>query len=151
MPPSHQYVSVARELHAALTDVTHDRLRPKDVNEITGNLDIGQALADLRYAAHDVADLVRDVQHVPDQLLRSGLLFAPASKLTASVERLHDRASGRYVSVLPEETPELAKTSRSVVNATEVAARKIDHTINQSQHLAVAGVVDGRRTHIPEL
>lgn len=78
MPPSHEYLAAARELHGALTEVTHDRLRARDVNEISKNLDIGQALADLRYAASDVADLARDAQHLPDQLLRSGLLFAPA-------------------------------------------------------------------------
>ena len=101
MPPSHEYVAAARELHLALTETTHDGLHARDINEITKNLDIGQALADLRYAAQDVADLSRDVQHLPDQLLRSGLLFAPASKLTPSVERLHERAAGRYVSVHP--------------------------------------------------
>jgi hypothetical protein len=112
-PPSNP-LSLNERLESGLrTRVTGPR--PKDVNEITGNLDIGQALADLRYAAHDVAYLVRDVQHVPDQLLRSGLLFAPASKLTPSVERLHDRATGRHVSVRPEENRELAQTSRSVV------------------------------------
>ena len=99
MPPSHEYVEAARELHAVLTDVTHDGLHARDINEITKNLDIGQALANLRYAAQDVADLARDVQHLPDQLLRSGLLFAPASKLTPSLERLHERVAGKYVSV----------------------------------------------------
>ena len=33
--------------------MTHDGLRALDVNEITENLDVGQALADLRYAARD--------------------------------------------------------------------------------------------------
>ena len=125
MRPSHEYVAAARELHAALTETTHDGLRAYDVNEITEHLDIGQALADLRYAARDVADMVRDVQHLPDQLLRSGVLFAPASKLPPSVTRLHDRATGRYVSILPNEMAELANTARSATRASDLAVGKV--------------------------
>jgi len=125
MRPSHEYVTAARELHAALTETTHDGLRALDVNEVTGRLDIGQALADLQYAARDVADMVRDVQHLPDQLLRSGVLFAPASKLPPSVTRLHDRATGRYVSILPNEMAELANTARSTTRASDLAVGKV--------------------------
>jgi len=80
---------------------------------------------DLRYAARDVADMVRDVQHLPDQLLRSGVLFAPASKLPPSVTRLHDRATGRYVSILPNEMAELANTTRSATRASDLAVGKV--------------------------
>jgi len=120
MRPSHEYVTATRELHAALTETTHDGLRAHDVSEITENLDIGQALGDLRYAARDVADMVRDVQHLPDQLLRSQLLFAPARKLTPSVERLHERTAGRYVPALPHEVSELAPAVRSAATQTDL-------------------------------
>jgi hypothetical protein len=151
LPPSHEYVAAARKLHAALTDVTHDGLHPRDIAEITENLDIGRALADLRYAAHDVTDLVRDVQHLPDQLVRSGLLFAPASKLTPSVERLHERAAGRYVSVLPDEMPELAITARSAAIATDVAARNLDGTFDPMDARAVPFVCQSQPVMVPDL
>jgi hypothetical protein len=125
MRPSHEYVAAARELHAALTETTHDGLHARDVNEITEHLDIGQALADLHYAARDVADMVRDVQHLPNQLLRSGVLFAPASQLPPSVTRLHDRATGRYVSILPNEMAELANTAQSATRASDLAVGKV--------------------------
>ncbi|MHB8186298.1 MAG: hypothetical protein ACYDDU_09440 [Dermatophilaceae bacterium] len=151
MPPSHEYVTAARELHVALTETTHDGLHARDVNEITMNLDVGQALADLRYAAQDVADLARDVQHFPDQLLRSGLLFAPAGKLTPSAERLHERAAGRYVSVHPNELPELASTARSAAIRTDAAVRTLDQTLSQAFPLAIAETGAWRNASVPEL
>ena len=151
MPPSHEYVAAARELHVALTETTHGGPHARDINEITKNLDIGQALADLRYAAQDVADLARDVQHLPDQLARSGLLFAPAAKLTPSVERLHERAAGRYVSVLQDELPELASTARSAAMRTETAARTLDQTLSQAFPLAIAETGARRTLCAPEL
>jgi hypothetical protein len=151
MPPSHEYVEAARELHTVLTDVTHDGPHPRDINQITNNLDIGQALADLRYAACDVADLARDIQHLPDPLSRSGLLFAPASKLTPSVERLHERATGRYVAVLLGDVPEFACTTRSAAIRTHLAVRTLDHALNQQFPLTIAVTVAQRNAIAPEL
>ena len=151
MPPSHEYVTAARELHVALTDATHNGPHPRDINEITRDLDIGQALADIRYAACDVADLVRDVQHLPDPLLRSGLLFAPASRLKPSVERLHDHAAGRYVPVLPDELPELAITARSAATQTDLAVQTLDHALSQASLLTIVGTGAQRTVSVREL
>ena len=151
MRPSHEYVTAARELHAVLTDLTHDGLHPRGINEIAKNLDFGKALADLRYAVRDVGDMAHDVQHLPDQLLRSGLLFAPAGKLTPSVERLHERAAGRYVSVLPDELPELASTARSAAIRTDSAARTLNQTLSQAFPLGITETGAWRTLCIPEL
>lgn len=151
MPPSHEYVAAARELHVALTDVTHDGIHPRDINEITKNLDIGQALTDLRYAASDVAELARDVQHLPDPLLRSGLLFAPASKLTPSVERLHDRAAGRYVPVLPIEMPGLAQAARSAATQTDLAVQTLDRALDPTFPFTIARTSERPAANLPEL
>ena len=99
----------------------------------------------------DVANLVRDVQHIPDQLVRSGLLFAPASMLTPSVERLHDRAAGKYASVLPDELPELASAARSAAIRTEIVVRTLDQTLSQAFPLAIAEISAGRVFRAPEL
>jgi len=129
MPPSHEYVAAARELHAALTGTTHDGLHPRGVNEIAENLDVGRAMVDLRYAARDVADLARDAQHLPGQLLRCELLFAPAGKLTPSVERLHERATGRYVAVLQDEAPDLVTAARTVTGGSDLGAQALDRAV----------------------
>jgi hypothetical protein len=151
MPPSHEYVAAARELHAVLTDVSHDGLHPRGINEIANNLDLGKALEDLRYASGDVTDLVRDVQHLPDPLLRSGLLFAPAGKLTPSVARLHDRATGRYVAVLPVEAPDLVTAARTVTRGSDLAAQALDHAVSQAFPFTIARTGGLRRASVPEL
>jgi len=84
-------------------------------------------------------------------LLRSGLLFAPASKLTPSVERLHDRAAGKYASFLPDELPELANIARSAAIRTESAARMLNQILNQAFPLAIAEISAGRALRAPEL
>lgn len=81
-----------------MTDVTHDGLHQR--GEITDSLDLGQALADLRYTACDVHDF-------PDPLLRSGLLFAPTSTLKPSVKHLHQRA-GNVLLCAPRRVAHLA-------------------------------------------
>jgi len=48
MHPPHEYVAAASELHAVLTDVTHDELHPRRINELGKNLDFGKALAALQ-------------------------------------------------------------------------------------------------------
>jgi hypothetical protein len=151
MPPSHEYVTAARAQHLALTDTTHDGLHARDINEITKSLDIGQALADCRYTAQDVADLSRDVQHLPDQLLRSGLLFAPARKLTPSVDRLHGRAAGRYAAVLPDEAPDLATAARTVTRGSDLAAQALDRAVSQAFPFTIEGTGVWRTASVPEL
>ena len=151
MPPSHEYVIAARELHVALTETTHDGLQARDINEITKNLDIGQALADLRYAAQNVADLARHVQHFPDQLVRSGLLFAPARKLTPSVERLQERASGKYVSVLPDEAHDLVTAAVTVAIGSGLAAQALDRAVSPMHLTTTSLVVQNQPTMAHEL
>ena len=148
---SHEYVSAARQLHAVLTETTHDGLHARDINEITKNLDIGQALVDVRYAARDVADLARDVQHLPGQLLRCELLFAPAGKLTPSVERLHERAAGRYVAVLPVEAPYLVTAAVTVARDSHLAAQALDHAVSQAFPFTIAMTGELRMASVLEL
>ena len=83
--------------------MTHDRLHER--GEITDSLDLGRALADLRYTACNVHDF-------PDPLLRSGLLFAPASTLTPSVKHLHQRAAGNVLLCAPRRVAHLASAIR---------------------------------------
>jgi hypothetical protein len=151
MPPTHEYVSAARELHTALNDTTHDGLHARNAEEITKNLDLRQALADLRFAGRDVAELLRDVQHLPDQLLRSGLLFAPASKLAPSVDRLHERAAGRFVSVLPQEIAKLPNIARSAATQTDLAVRALDYALSQTYQQTITRASQQPTASVPQL
>jgi hypothetical protein len=79
------------------------------------------------------------------------LLFAPASKLTPSLERLHERAAGRYVSVLPDELPELTSTAQSAARLTDTAFRTLDQALTQASTLTMAGNGVRRTASAPEL
>ena len=151
MRPSHEYVTAAGELHAVLTDVTHDGLHPRGINEIAKNLDIGHALVDVQYAARDVAEMARDVQHLPGQLLRCELLFAPAGKLTPSVERLHERAAGRYVAVLPVEAPDLVTAAVTVAIGSGLAAQALHRAVSPMHRPATSLVVQNQPALAHEL
>ncbi len=107
-------------------------------------------LADLRYAARDVADLARDVQHLPDPLIRSGLLFAPARKLTPSVERV-ERASGKYVSVLPDEVPDLVTAAVTVALGSGLAAQALERAVSPMHLPATSLVVQNQPAMAHEL
>jgi len=48
-------------------------------------------MADLRYAATDLVELTYTAARLPEPLIRSRLLFAPARILPSTMERIHDR------------------------------------------------------------
>ena len=60
-------------------------------------------MTDLRYATADLVELTHRAAQLPEPLIRSGLLFAPARILPSTMERLHDRNHGRYMPILLEE------------------------------------------------
>jgi hypothetical protein len=89
---------------------------------------VDQALADLRYTATDLAELTYAAAQLPEPLIRSGLLFAPARILPSTMERLHDRNHGKYVSIQLTEGAKL-------IDATEMgsnAAREVRATLEIS-------------------
>jgi hypothetical protein len=49
MPPPHEYVAAASELQAVVTDVTHDWLHPRQINEIGKSFDTGYASQQVRH------------------------------------------------------------------------------------------------------
>jgi excisionase family DNA binding protein len=101
--PSHEYVTATTTLHASLTAIERESLLPGDKVNPARRIDLGQAMADLRYAATDLVELTHAAAQLPEPLIRSGLLFAPARILPSTMERIHDRNHGRYVPIRLEE------------------------------------------------
>jgi excisionase family DNA binding protein len=108
MPPSHDYVAAARDLFTILKDIGRLDLVPVSSGHSEPPLDIDQALSDLNIASRDLADLMHEARHLPDVLIRSELLLSPVGTLKPTVERLGDRAKGRYVAVDVTDSPNLA-------------------------------------------
>jgi hypothetical protein len=108
MHPSHDYVTAARDLFTILKEIGQLDLTRPIPGSTTPTLDSGQALADLNIASRDLADLMHEARHLPDVLIRSQLLFSRVGALKPTVERLTDRAKGRYVVVEVTDRPDLA-------------------------------------------
>ena len=97
--PSHEYVTATTTLHASLTTIERESLPPGDQVDPARRIDPDQAMAELRYAATDLVELAYTAAQLPEPLIRSQLLFAPARILPSTMERIHDRNHGRYVPI----------------------------------------------------
>ena len=97
--PGHEYVTATTNLHGTLSAIEREILLPGDKVDVTRRLDVDEALADLRYAATDLVELTHAGAQLPEPLIRSEQLFAPARILPSTMERVHDRNHGRYVAI----------------------------------------------------
>jgi hypothetical protein len=96
--PSHEFFASTRELYDALTQV-----RKADHQAAPDDWAPQRALRDLDKATQRLSRLMETARPLPDQLLRSGLLFAPARTVHASPPRLSARNRGVLVHVTPDD------------------------------------------------
>jgi len=115
--PSHEYVTATTALHTQLSAIQHGSLTPNNHHDSTRRINAGQAMHDLAYAATDLSELTYTAAQLPEPLIRSGLLFAPARSLPSTIERLHDRNHGKYVPIQLTEGAELIEAARAGSNA----------------------------------
>src|SRR5664279_1799221 len=121
-------------------------LLPDDRVDPARRIDPDQAMADLRYAATDLVELTDAAAQLPEPLIRSGVLFAPARILPSTMERIHDRNHGRYVPILLEEGEALidaaqkgSSAARQVRATLEISARPTA-AVESSSHLLADGL-----------
>jgi len=110
--PGHDYVTATTNLHASLSAIEQEILPPNEKDDVTGRVDVDRALADLRYAATDLVELTHAGAQLPEPLIRSEQLFAPARILPSTLERVHDRNHGRYVAIRLTEGAALINAAR---------------------------------------
>ena len=139
MRPSHDYVTAARDLFTVLKEI--GQLPQPSPAEPT--LDVAQALADLNIASRDLADLMHETRHLPEVLIRSELLFSADRTLKPTVERLADRARGRYVAVDVTDQPNLAPMAHQAATQSLHASEVL--------HARLAGIENGPVRRLPEL
>ena len=139
MRPSHDYVTAARDLFTVLKEI--GQLPQPSPAEPT--LDVAQALADLNIASRDLADLMHETRHLPEVLIRSELLFSADRTLKPTVERLADRARGRYVAVDVTDQPNLAPMAHQAATQSLHASEVL--------HAGLAGIENGPVRRLPEL
>jgi hypothetical protein len=124
--PNHEYVTATTALHTRLTTLQRENLSPGNHTDPARRINVEQALADLRYAATDLVELTHTAALLPEPLIRSGLLFAPARILPATVERMHDRNQGRYVAIQLDEGTELIDTAQQGSSAARHAQASLE-------------------------
>jgi hypothetical protein len=124
--PSHEYVTATTALHTRLTSIESENLSPGNHTDPARRINVDQALADLRNAATDLAELTHTAAQLPEPLLRAGLLFAPARILPSTTERLHDRNQGRYAAIQLEEGTELIDTAQQGSSAARHAQATLE-------------------------
>ena len=124
--PSHEYVTATTALHSRLTAIEREILIPGDQIAAPKRIDVDQALTDLRYTATDLVELTLASAQLPEPLIRSGLLFAPARILPSTMERVHDRSQGRYVPIQLKEGAALLATAHEG----SIAARQARATLD---------------------
>ncbi|MEP7370526.1 MAG: hypothetical protein ABI662_12775 [Dermatophilaceae bacterium] len=127
--PGHEYVTATTTLHASLSAIERDCLSTGHHVDATKRVDVNQALTDLRYAATDLVALTHTAAQLPEPLIRSGLLFAPARILPSTMERLRDRNQGRYVAIQLEEGAELIDAAQEGSRAARHAHAILENTV----------------------
>jgi len=132
--PGHEYVTATTNLQASLSAIEREILPPNENDDVTRRVVVTEALADLRYAATDLVELTHAGAQLPEPLIRSEQLFAPARILPSTMERVHDRNHGSYVAIRLTE-------GAALINATQDgsrAAQQVRATLETSMGPIVA-------------
>jgi len=124
--PGHEYVTATTTLHATLSAIERESLLPGTHVDTARRVNVNQALADLRYAATDLVEVTHTGAQLPEPLIRSELLFAPARILPSTMERLHDRSHGRYVPIQLKEGAALIDAAQEGSNAARRARAALE-------------------------
>jgi hypothetical protein len=127
--PGHEYVAATTALHASLTAIARESLLPGDQTDAAKRIDVDQALADLRHAATDLVELTYTGAQLPEPLIRSDLLFAPARVLPSTMERMHDRTHGKYVPIQLKEGGVLIEAAQQGSNAARNARATLEVSV----------------------
>ena len=118
--PGHEFISASRELFTALQAV--EGL----VREPDASWDPERALRDLSRASDTLGRVMDLSGTLPDRLLRSGLVYAPARSLPSTLVRMRAQHQGRYVTIAHDDAPELQARWREAADVARVVQHHLD-------------------------
>ena len=116
---SAEFVAASRELFKALNEVGAQASQP------VHDWDRRRGLRDLSRGVETLGQVMDLSQTLPDRLLRSGLIYAPARTLPTSLARMRSQRQGRFVPVTREETSDL----QALWNDAHRQAQQIEHSL----------------------
>ncbi|WP_137122720.1 hypothetical protein [Segeticoccus rhizosphaerae] len=132
--PSHEYVTTATTLYEILNEILAVPSMQHDRRPTSAGLDVQQALTDLSYIQSDLADLLHAIAELPDVLIRSQLLYAPARVLPCHVERLRARQLGQWVALLASDDIHLGREALAGAHAATTAHRVLGRSLAQGAY-----------------
>ena len=120
---SAEFVAASRELFNALNEVGAQPSEP------TPDWHRRRAMRNLSRGVETLRQVMELSQTLPDRLLRSGLVYAPARALPASLPRMRPQRQGRFVPVTREEMPDLQATWNDAYRQ----AQQVEHSLLRLQ------------------
>ncbi len=117
--PTHEFVTASRTLFATLPEVT------TTLDAAPAGLEVDRAIRDLAHGAEQLAELTAVTETLPNRLIESQLLFAPATVLKASLTNLDSRNKGRLVAISAADVPDLPHHWHLASQAAQEAASTV--------------------------
>jgi hypothetical protein len=149
--PGHEYVTATTTLHTQLTAIQQDSLSRSNHNDSARRISVDQAMTDLRYAATDLSELTHTAAQLPEPLIRSRLLFAPARILPFTMERLHDRNHGKYVAIQLTEGTDVINAAQAGASAALQVRATLEQLVRPSATAEQPGQTPSARSSNQEL
>jgi hypothetical protein len=149
--PGHEYVTATTTLHTQLNAIQQDSLSWSNHNNSARRINVDQAMTDLRYATTDLSELTHTAAQLPEPLIRSGLLFAPARILPSTMERLHDRNHGKYVAIELTEGADVINAAQAGASAALQVRATLEQLVRPSATAELPGQTPSARSSNQEL
>ncbi|MFC6706796.1 hypothetical protein [Flexivirga alba] len=119
-PPSHQFIAASRDLYEQLRRLDQQLTRDAETVEPEA------VAAKLARAAHRISRHLCAAEQLPEQLIHSELMFAPARRLAPHPDRVTDHVRGRLTTVRAHDATELTSAWHAGITAARGATLAID-------------------------
>jgi len=119
-PPSHAFIAASRGLYEQLARLD------QQLSADPTSLDLESVAAKLARAAHRHTRHLGAAERLPDRLVRSELMFAPARNLPPREETVNARVHGRLTAVQDTDATRLLNAWAEGVTAAHMATKSVD-------------------------
>lgn len=119
-PPSHQFIAASRDLYEQLARLNQQLTTDPE------SVESEATTAKLARAAHRLSRHLSAAEQLPEQLIRSELIFAPARQLAPHPDRITEHIRGRLATVRAHDADDLISAWHAGVTAARGATLAID-------------------------
>lgn len=120
-PPSHRFIAASRDLYERFARLDQQLIRGPE------SIEPEAIAAKLGRAAHRLSRHLTVAEDLPERLIHSELLFAPARRLAPRPDRLTEHVRGRLATVHAYDATQLVSAWHTGVTAVRGATLAVDH------------------------